>query len=89
MRATGAFLDRFRRISVARSLLIGDLPTTLWWASDRPPVSAGKLFAEFDERLKGLVGARTGRILRAGQPIRVAIDHIDLQHRQVDLLLAQ
>ncbi|QSA98569.1 glucose-6-phosphate dehydrogenase assembly protein OpcA [Methylococcus sp. EFPC2] len=32
--------------SVARALLIGDLPTALWWASSRPPASAGKLFDE-------------------------------------------
>jgi hypothetical protein len=30
--------------SVARSQLIGDLPTTLWWASRQPPPEAGELF---------------------------------------------
>lgn len=30
--------------SIARAQLIGDLPTTLWWASRRPPPSAGQLF---------------------------------------------
>lgn len=30
--------------SAARSLLIGDLPTTLWWASSNPPANAGPLF---------------------------------------------
>ena len=30
--------------SVARSQLIGDLPTTLWWASRQPPPSAGEVF---------------------------------------------
>ncbi len=30
--------------SVARSQLIGDLPTTLWWASKRPPPAAGEIF---------------------------------------------
>ena len=32
--------------SVARSQLIGDLPTTLWWASRQPPPSAGEVFFE-------------------------------------------
>lgn len=30
--------------SVARSQLVGDLPTTLWWASRQPPPSAGEVF---------------------------------------------
>ncbi len=30
--------------SVTRSQLIGDLPTTLWWAALQPPPFAGKLF---------------------------------------------
>lgn len=30
--------------SVARSQLIGDLPTTLWWVSRRPPPEAGEVF---------------------------------------------
>lgn len=30
--------------SVTRAQLIGDLPTTLWWASLQPPPFAGKLF---------------------------------------------
>lgn len=30
--------------SVARSQLIGDLPTTLWWASRRPPPEVGDVF---------------------------------------------
>lgn len=32
--------------SVARSQIIGDLPTTLWWASRQPPPFAGKLFSQ-------------------------------------------
>jgi glucose-6-phosphate dehydrogenase assembly protein OpcA len=32
--------------STTRSLLIGDLPTALWWASLDPPASGGELFAE-------------------------------------------
>lgn len=30
--------------SVARSHLIGDLPTTLWWTSRQPPPEAGEIF---------------------------------------------
>lgn len=30
--------------SVLRPLLVGDLPTALWWASNRPPPLAGALF---------------------------------------------
>jgi glucose-6-phosphate dehydrogenase assembly protein OpcA len=42
--ATG---DDTRRLpSAARSLLIGDLPTTLWWASPTPPPLGGELFEE-------------------------------------------
>ncbi|OFZ68098.1 MAG: hypothetical protein A2Z01_12435 [Betaproteobacteria bacterium RBG_16_58_11] len=33
-----------RLTSVTRAHLIGDLPTTLWWASQQPPPLAGKLF---------------------------------------------
>jgi len=32
--------------SVARPLLVGDLPTTLWWASATPPGAGGNLFTE-------------------------------------------
>lgn len=35
--------------SVARSNLIGDLPTTLWWASRQPPPEAGDLFFQLAE----------------------------------------
>ncbi len=36
-----------RRIpSIARSLLVGDLPTTLWWATPEPPALGGALYAE-------------------------------------------
>ncbi|MEQ1635065.1 MAG: glucose-6-phosphate dehydrogenase assembly protein OpcA [Methylococcales bacterium] len=35
--------------SVARSNLIGDLPTTLWWASRQPPPEAGELFFQLAE----------------------------------------
>lgn len=35
--------------SVSRSQLIGDLPTTLWWASRQPPPEAGELFFQLAE----------------------------------------
>ena len=35
--------------SVARSLLIGDLPTTLWWASRQPAPEAGEVFFQLAE----------------------------------------
>lgn len=33
-----------RLASIARPLLIGDLPTALWWAAPEPPTAAGALF---------------------------------------------
>lgn len=38
-----------RLTSVARSQLIGDLPTTLWWASQQPPPTAGDVFFQLAE----------------------------------------
>lgn len=35
--------------SVTRSHLIGDLPTSLWWASRQPPPDAGDIFLELAE----------------------------------------
>lgn len=37
---------RRRLASVARSLVIGDLPTALWWAADQAPPQAGDPFPE-------------------------------------------
>lgn len=40
-----ASANTLRRLpSVTRAQLVGDLPTTLWWASTQPPPFAGKLF---------------------------------------------
>lgn len=37
--------DDTRRLpSITRSLLVGDLPTTLWWASRQPPPETGQFF---------------------------------------------
>jgi glucose-6-phosphate dehydrogenase assembly protein OpcA len=39
--------EAVRRLpSVVRSLLIGDLPTSLWWASIEPPALSGELLSE-------------------------------------------
>ncbi|MEN8261409.1 MAG: glucose-6-phosphate dehydrogenase assembly protein OpcA [Pseudomonadota bacterium] len=38
-----------RLVFVARSHLIGDLPTALWWASDRPPPEEDELFRGLSE----------------------------------------
>src|SRR5262249_18616190 len=39
--------DAVQRLpSTARSLLIGDLPTSLWWAASSPPTFGGELFDE-------------------------------------------
>lgn len=47
IQATG---DAVRRLpSAARSLLIGDLPTSLWWASREAPPLGGELFEELAE----------------------------------------
>ena len=44
-------------------------------------------FYRLNERKKALVGARTGREYRLGQPLRVTVQRIDLPRRQLDLLL--
>ena len=41
----------------------------------------------FDERQNALVGARSGRVLRLGTPVRVKIDAIDMSRRTVDFIL--
>lgn len=38
-----------RMASLVRSLLIGDLPTALWWHASEPPVTAGPLFQDLME----------------------------------------
>ena len=40
----------FRRlVSIARTLAIGDLPTSLWWTSATPPPFGGDVFTELSE----------------------------------------
>ena len=46
--------------SVARSLLVGDLPTTLWWASQRPPPSAGEVFFQLAELANQIIYDNVG-----------------------------
>jgi glucose-6-phosphate dehydrogenase assembly protein OpcA len=41
--------------SAARSLLIGDLPTSLWWTSTRPPSSSGDFFLELEKMADSVV----------------------------------
>jgi glucose-6-phosphate dehydrogenase assembly protein OpcA len=43
---TGRGTAARRTPSIARALLVGDLPTTLWWATPEPPALGGALYAE-------------------------------------------
>jgi glucose-6-phosphate dehydrogenase assembly protein OpcA len=47
LHASGGAVERLP--FAVRSLLIGDLPTNLWWASTQPPPLAGALLAELAE----------------------------------------
>jgi glucose-6-phosphate dehydrogenase assembly protein OpcA len=46
--------------SVARAQLIGDLPTTLWWASQRPPPTAGEIFFQLAELANQIIYDNVG-----------------------------
>lgn len=46
--------------SVARSQLIGDLPTTLWWASRQPPPAAGDVFFQLAELANQIIYDNVG-----------------------------
>ncbi len=48
LRAEGGAVDKLP--FVVRSLLIGDLPTNLWWASATPPPTAGPILDELAEQ---------------------------------------
>lgn len=53
--------DSNRRLpSVTRTLLVGDLPTTLWWASHEPPPVAGKLFFKLATMAEQIIYDSTG-----------------------------
>ena len=38
-----------------RALVIGDLPTNLWWASNQPPPLAGSLLYELAENAQQII----------------------------------
>lgn len=65
--ATGAAVRRLP--STARSLLIGDLPTALWWASPTPPPLGGPLFDELSAM--------------AGQVIYESLGWLDPVHQMI------
>ena len=44
-----------RLASAARPLLIGDLPTSLWWNSIQPPPTGGDLFLELQEMASSII----------------------------------
>jgi len=46
-------------------------------------------FYRYDERRRALVGTRTDRAFRLGQPLRVTVERINMARRQLDLLLAE
>lgn len=46
--------------SVARAQLIGDLPTTLWWTSQRPPPTAGEVFFQLAELANQIIYDNVG-----------------------------
>lgn len=48
--------------SIVRSKLIGDLPTTLWWASKQPPPQAGDLFFQLAEMANQIIYDNIGWI---------------------------
>ncbi len=56
--STTAGADRLP--SVARSQLVGDLPTTLWWASQRPPPTAGEVFFQLAELANQIIYDNVG-----------------------------
>jgi glucose-6-phosphate dehydrogenase assembly protein OpcA len=53
--------DSNRRLpSVTRAQLVGDLPTTLWWASRQPPPFAGRLFFKLANMSDQIIYDSTG-----------------------------
>jgi glucose-6-phosphate dehydrogenase assembly protein OpcA len=53
LRASGACVDRLPY--AVRSLLIGDLPTNLWWAAAWPPPLAGALLHDLAEQAQQII----------------------------------
>ncbi len=53
LHAGGPMVDRLP--SAVRGLLIGDLPTNLWWACSTPPPTAGPLLAELADHAQQVI----------------------------------
>lgn len=58
--------------STTRSLLIGDLPTALWWASVDPPPSGGELFDELSSMASHVIYDSEGWVDPVKSVIQVA-----------------
>ena len=58
--STAALVERLP--SITRALLVGDLPTTLWWASQRPPPMAGEMFFQLAELANQIIYDNVGWI---------------------------
>lgn len=59
--------------SATRALLIGDLPTALWWASTEPPPAGGALFEELCSMSDHVIYDSEGWV----DPVRSVIDVAD------------
>ncbi|MCP4040056.1 MAG: glucose-6-phosphate dehydrogenase assembly protein OpcA [bacterium] len=55
VRISAAAEGHRRLAAAARPLLIGDLPTALWWNSTQPPPNGGDLFLELQEMANSVV----------------------------------
>jgi glucose-6-phosphate dehydrogenase assembly protein OpcA len=64
--------------SVARELLIGDLPTAFWWASHDPPPKGGELFAELAAMTKQVIYESQAWL----EPVRGVLDTADWVTRE-------
>jgi glucose-6-phosphate dehydrogenase assembly protein OpcA len=53
LRAAGPGIDHLP--AAVRTLLIGDLPTNLWWAAPQPPPLAGVLFHDLAEQAQQII----------------------------------
>jgi glucose-6-phosphate dehydrogenase assembly protein OpcA len=53
LHATGPAVDRLP--AAVRALVVGDLPTNLWWAVPRPPPLAGELLFELIENVEQVI----------------------------------
>jgi glucose-6-phosphate dehydrogenase assembly protein OpcA len=62
-----------------RSLLVGDLPTNVWWATNQPPAMGGPLLAELSERVQQIIYDSIGWLepARGVAATAVWLTHID------------